>query len=95
MEPQKRAAAERFGANLRGLRLEKGISPRQLGSVAGVSHDTIYRIETARQMPKVTTLFRLAGGLGVRPGDLLEGIEWRPRGAAGAGKSGRPVTELH
>jgi transcriptional regulator with XRE-family HTH domain len=86
MNSEKRAAALRFGANLRSLRLEKGISQQQLGKLAEINHDTIYRIETARRMPRLGTCLRLAGALGVQPADLLEGIEWSPSGAPSDGR---------
>jgi ribosome-binding protein aMBF1 (putative translation factor) len=70
------AVARRFGTNLNRLREARGLSRDELASLSGISADSIYRIETARRLVKISTWFRLAGGLGAEPGELTEGIEW-------------------
>jgi transcriptional regulator with XRE-family HTH domain len=72
------AAARRFGTNLRRLREARALSRDELARLSGVSADSIYRIETGRRLVKISTWFRLAGGLGAEPAELSEGIEWIP-----------------
>jgi transcriptional regulator with XRE-family HTH domain len=72
------AVARRFGTNLKRLREARGLSRDELASLSGISADSIYRIETARRLVKISTWFRLAGGLGAEPAELSEGIEWIP-----------------
>jgi transcriptional regulator with XRE-family HTH domain len=74
----KREADERLGQNLRGVREMKGISRWRLQMITEVSEDGIYKIETGRRSPKISTLLRLADGLGVDVDVLLDGIEWKP-----------------
>jgi transcriptional regulator with XRE-family HTH domain len=72
------AVAKRFGTNVKRFREMQGLSRDELASLTGISADAIYRIETARRMAKISTWFRLAGGLGAEPAELTEGIEWSP-----------------
>jgi transcriptional regulator with XRE-family HTH domain len=82
------AAARRFGTNLRRLREARALSRDELARLSGVSADSIYRIETGRRLVKISTWFRLAGGLGAEPAELSEGIEWIPP----AGRSPRSTS---
>ena len=58
---------------LKRLRLGEGLTQIELATQAKVSPDTIVRWENGRgQNPHPSALKKLAGALGVRPGDLLE-----------------------
>jgi transcriptional regulator with XRE-family HTH domain len=58
---------------LKRLRLGKGLTQIELAQEAKVSPDTIVRWENGRgQKPHPSALKKLAGALGVSPGDLLE-----------------------
>jgi transcriptional regulator with XRE-family HTH domain len=70
-------SAESIGARLRRLRLERGLSQRQLGS-RGVSSAYISRIESGDRTPSVRTIRLLARKLGVTPGYLETGAEIAP-----------------
>ncbi len=58
------AKRESVGARLKRLRLERGLSQRQL-SAPGVSYAYISRIEAGARVPSVKALRQLAGKLGV------------------------------
>ncbi|GEM_PF-4464243 len=60
--------------NLRALRQATRISQETLAERAGLAADTIRRIESGRLTPSVTTLAKLALGLGIPPGVLLRGL---------------------
>ncbi len=58
------ARRESVGARLKRIRLERGLSQRELSS-PGVSYAYISRIEAGARVPSVKALRRLAGKLGV------------------------------
>ena len=60
------------GARLREARLRRMLTLRELAARTGVGFDTISRIETGRQRPRISTLRRLAEALGVEAEDLIE-----------------------
>src|SRR5262245_39039653 len=64
------AAGETIGQRLRRLRLERGLSQRELAS-PGVSYAYISRIEAGTRQPSVKALRKLAGKLGISA-DYLE-----------------------
>ncbi len=64
-----------FAANLRRLRRERGLTQEQLAERSGLDLASVGRIERAVRDPGVRTVARLAQGLGVRPADLLDGME--------------------
>lgn len=66
MEPR-----EQFAANLRALRVEKGLSLEALGEAAGMHFTQVSRYERGVREPRVTAIVRLATGLGVEPGRLF------------------------
>jgi tetratricopeptide (TPR) repeat protein len=72
---------ETVGERLKRLRLERGLSQRELGS-PGVSYAYISRIEAGTRQPSVKALRRLAAKLGVSPeyletGSALDPVESR------------------
>jgi DNA-binding XRE family transcriptional regulator len=58
------------GDNLKRLRARKYLTQRQLAEKAGVSPDTIAKLETNRTEPRYITLFRLAAALECTPDDI-------------------------
>lgn len=52
------------------IRVERGLSIRKLASVAGVSHDTVWRLETLQRGAEPETRRKLARALGVGIRDL-------------------------
>src|SRR5437764_5472052 len=65
-----RASAETIGRRVRRLRLERGLSQREL-SAPGLSYAYISRIEAGARNPSLKALRHLAQRLGVHP-DYLE-----------------------
>lgn len=64
-----------FGQALRSLRLAAGLSQEQLGLESDVQRNFISLIETGQNQPTITTIFKLAGALGVKPSKLLAQTE--------------------
>ena len=68
---------ESIGARLRRLRLERGLSQRDIAS-RGVSFTYISRIESGQRQPSVKALRMLAAKLAVSAEFLETGAELRP-----------------
>ena len=68
------AALERFGQNVRGLRLERGWTQEDLAHEAGLAPVQVSRIERGKREIRLTTLLRLVSALEVPPTELLEGL---------------------
>jgi transcriptional regulator with XRE-family HTH domain len=64
-----------LGRALRGLRQAAGLSQEQLGLEAGVQRNFISLIETGRNQPTITTIFKLAGALGMKASELVAAAE--------------------
>jgi transcriptional regulator with XRE-family HTH domain len=71
------SSPERIGARLRRLRLERGLSQRQLASL-GASYAYISRIESGERTPSVRAIRLLARRLGVTPEYLETGADIAP-----------------
>jgi transcriptional regulator with XRE-family HTH domain len=56
---------ERLGKRIAELRQKRNLSQTELASKIGVSQSTIAQIETGRNDPSVTTLRKIAAGLGL------------------------------
>lgn len=65
-----------FGARLRTLRQRAGIdTPEELAERSGLHPMAIRKIEDGqRAYPRLDTVLALARGLGIGPGELLEGV---------------------
>lgn len=73
-----REARERFVANVERLRRRKGMSAESLAERSGIDGSELAEILRADREPDYEAIARLAGALGVGPGELLEGIGWIP-----------------
>lgn len=72
------SVAEQFGANLVYLRKRAGLSQEQVGFLADLHRTEIGMLERGIRQPRIDTLIKLAGALELTPGELLDGIEWKP-----------------
>lgn len=61
-----------LGENLRAAREKRELTQEQLSERSGVQAGEISRIETGKRDPQVSTLLKLAKGLEVGPGTLLD-----------------------
>ena len=61
-----------LGENLRAARVKSELTQEQLSQRSDVQAGEISRIETGKRDPQVSTLLKLAKGLGVKPGQLLD-----------------------
>ncbi|HEX4807188.1 MAG TPA: helix-turn-helix transcriptional regulator [Conexibacter sp.] len=72
LEDDPRAASTAFGQRVRELRASKGVSQDDLARATDVHPTAIGRLERGSREPRLTTILRLARGLDVRPGELLD-----------------------
>jgi transcriptional regulator with XRE-family HTH domain len=70
--------SRRFAANLRRLRKAAGLSQEELAFRADIHRTQISFIEGGKRLPRLDTLVKLAGALGVTANDLVDGITWEP-----------------
>jgi transcriptional regulator with XRE-family HTH domain len=68
------AASVAFGRRIRELRDEHDLSQDALADKTDIHPTAIGRMERGAREPRLTTIIRLADGLGVTPGDLLNPI---------------------
>lgn len=61
-----------FGRRLRQLRTERGVSKDHLARKTGIHPTAIRRFERGNREPLLKSILRLADGLGVQPGALLD-----------------------
>lgn len=64
-----------FGKVIRELRLDAGLTQEQLGLEAGLRRTFVSLLELGQQQPSLTTLFKIAPALGVKPSEILRRTE--------------------
>ena len=67
------SARARFGANLRRLRLAKGLSQEALAQVSGIHRTYIGAVERGERNVSIDNIERIAAALCVNISDLLSG----------------------
>jgi transcriptional regulator with XRE-family HTH domain len=70
--------ARRFGENLTGARENAGITQEELAYRASIHRAEVGLLERGGRVPRIDTLVKLAGALGVEVQDLLSGLSWQP-----------------
>ncbi|MEM9520388.1 MAG: helix-turn-helix transcriptional regulator [Actinomycetota bacterium] len=66
--------AAAFGAQVRAQRLAKGMTQEALAEAADLHPTFISNVERGYRVPTVPTLIRLSIGLGISPGQLVDGV---------------------
>lgn len=70
--------ATAFGKQLRRCRRRAGLSQEDVAVRASLHRTEIGLLERGERIPRIDTAIKLAGALGVRLGELTEGIDWSP-----------------
>ena len=68
-------ASRAFGERMRELRAREGISQDALARETDIHPTSIGRLERGGREPKLTTILKLAHGLGVEPGELVNRLD--------------------
>jgi transcriptional regulator with XRE-family HTH domain len=66
---------EAFGKVLRTLRVERGLSQEALALEAGIQRNYVSLIERGVNQPTITTIFKLATALELKPSRVVELVE--------------------
>ncbi|HZA49093.1 MAG TPA: helix-turn-helix transcriptional regulator [Myxococcaceae bacterium] len=74
-----RSIRERFGAQIRKLRLARRLTQDQLAELCDLSADAIRRIERGAFSPSLDTIRKLCSGLGISIRTLFEELERKRR----------------
>jgi transcriptional regulator with XRE-family HTH domain len=64
-----------FGIVLRDLRLQSGLSQEGLGFAADLQRNYISLMGLGQNQPTITTIFKLAHALEIRPSELIRLVE--------------------
>jgi transcriptional regulator with XRE-family HTH domain len=72
--------ARRFGQNLRRARKRAAMSQEELAVGASLHRTEIGLIERGHRVARIDTLIKIASSLGVKPEELLDGINWTAGG---------------
>jgi hypothetical protein len=64
-----------FGKVLRRLRIDLGLSQEALALSAELQRNYISLMELGQNQPTVTTIFKLADALGIKPSKLMDLVE--------------------
>jgi transcriptional regulator with XRE-family HTH domain len=67
-------ARGQFARNVRANRLRLGLSQEALGDLCDLHATEVSRLERAVRDPRLSTIVRIASGLGIKPAELLAGI---------------------
>jgi transcriptional regulator with XRE-family HTH domain len=65
---------DKFAANLKAARTRAGMSQMDLARESGLHLTMIARVELRQREPRLTTITKLARGLGVPTSDLMRGL---------------------
>jgi transcriptional regulator with XRE-family HTH domain len=74
----RRPEAELFGAAVRRVREQRGISQNRLCEAAGLSQRYLSALERGENSPTLTVILELCQALDVSPSELLDDV-WRRR----------------
>lgn len=76
LDAEKKAAAIRFGKNLRRCRHRAGLSQEKLGFLTSLHRTEISLLERGCREPRLGTMVKLVSALNVSLNTLVEGIGW-------------------
>jgi transcriptional regulator with XRE-family HTH domain len=74
-----------LGRRIRRIRRDQELSQEAVAWVAGIHRTQISLYEHGQRMPLIASFVRLAGGVGVSPCTLLDGITWEGGESRGGG----------
>jgi transcriptional regulator with XRE-family HTH domain len=66
-----------FGAVLKELRKERGLSQQALADYAEMDRAYISQLELGESVPSIITIFKIAEVLKIKPGELVNHIDQR------------------
>jgi transcriptional regulator with XRE-family HTH domain len=73
---QAKEASRFFGRNLAQYRKRSGLAQEGTADRAGLHRTHVAMIEEGKRLPRLDTIVKLAGAVGVEPCELLIGLAW-------------------
>ncbi len=70
--------AKRFAENLARCLKRAGYSQEKLAGLSEMHRTQVSELLRGRQLPRLDSLIKLAGALGVEPAELIEGLHFEP-----------------
>jgi transcriptional regulator with XRE-family HTH domain len=61
-----------IGHKIKEIRLSRGLSQKMLGELAGITTQRVHSLEIGEMLPRLTTLVKIAEGLGISVFDILD-----------------------
>ena len=74
MVARKESPARRLGAEVRRLRLKRGVSQEALADIAGIHRTYLGGVERGERNPSLANIVRIAAALSVTPSQLLSDV---------------------
>lgn len=62
----------KIGRKVKELRLQRGLSQKRFGELFGLTAQRIHSIEVGEKFPRLTTLVKIANGLGISVFEILD-----------------------
>jgi transcriptional regulator with XRE-family HTH domain len=81
MDATAKQVAAIVGPRIRRTRRQLDMSQEALAGSAEIHRTQMTAIEWGERLPRLDTLIKLAGGLGISTCELLDGIVWEVRGS--------------
>ncbi|HWC47564.1 MAG TPA: helix-turn-helix transcriptional regulator [Solirubrobacterales bacterium] len=78
--PQSVATARQFGRSVAERRRKLGLTQDGTADRAGLHRTEIALIEQGGRLPRLDTIVKLGGALGVEPCELMRGLAWKLEG---------------
>jgi transcriptional regulator with XRE-family HTH domain len=77
-DPKPQTVTEQFARNLVRCRKRVRLSQDEVATRAALNRSQVSLLENAKRQPRIDTVVKLAGALGVEPVELLRGMRWQP-----------------
>ena len=71
MKDDKNEILRKFGAYVKQLRNDKGMTMLDIEVITGITESSVSKIENGKKNPALTTIIKLAQGLSISPSKLL------------------------
>lgn len=87
--------AQRFAENLAHYHEKSGLSQEALAAKAEIHRTQVSELLRGKQLPRLDTVIKLSGALGIPASALVEGMSWEPADQTGKFKLASTVHEKH
>ncbi len=72
------SVAKAFGHKLLAAREKSGLTQEELGYLSSIHRTEISQLERGYRSPRLDTVVKIAGALGIEPCELIGDVRWNP-----------------